>query len=147
MFQTRPLTGIGYRRFGPVHGLVAHNAFVHVLGELGMVGATAFVAMFYWYFVRLAKVRQALHSLGSRLRQDFADSGAGMLVCMCFLSRQYVVVPYLMLALGACFCQAAGNIEMKPMAPQSLRHLVAITSLTVGLLLTFYLMSRLLGAY
>jgi putative inorganic carbon (hco3(-)) transporter len=53
MFQISPFWGVGHGQFMQHHERVAHNSLMHVLGELGIVGAVMFVGMFYWYFVGL----------------------------------------------------------------------------------------------
>lgn len=106
MLKSRPITGVGFGQFTDYHPLVAHNSFVHSFAELGMLGGFCFVGMAYWYFESLRRVRRRTNA-GSSLQGDwhsaFAATGAGLLVGLCFLSRQYNPVPYTMLALGACY--------------------------------------------
>jgi len=69
MFRESPIWGIGWLRFDEYHERAAHNSFMHTLGELGFVGATMFVGMFYSYFVRLrpaAQENEASSSIGDR---------------------------------------------------------------------------------
>lgn len=146
MFKESPLTGVGYRRFGDVHGLVAHNAFVHVLGELGFLGAMPFVAIFYWYFVGLRSRGDPAGDAGvESLRVNLTHAGIGLLVCITFLSRQYIVVPFILVALGASYAR------LVPRASQSenegLWHFTMIGSLTVALIIVFYLIARIFGRY
>jgi O-antigen ligase len=147
MFRGSPVTGIGYRRFGDVHGLVAHNAFVHVLGELGFLGAMAFVGIFYWYFVRLPVDPEA-PSTGARawLRLDLADAGMGMLLCMCFLSRQYVVVPFILVAIGASYASAVQSGQQPPDDSAPAR-VMTIGMLTLALVIGFYIIARVFANY
>lgn len=146
MFKESPLTGVGYRRFGDVHGLVAHNAFVHVLGELGFLGAMPFVAIFYWYFVGLRSRGDPAGDAGvESLRVNLTHAGIGLLVCITFLSRQYIVVPFILVALGASYAR------LVPRASQSendgLWHFTVIGSLTIALIIVFYLIARIFGRY
>lgn len=53
MFEGSPFWGVGYGGFINHHERAAHNSFMHALGELGLIGATMFIGMFYWYFVGL----------------------------------------------------------------------------------------------
>jgi O-antigen ligase len=143
MFKESPLTGVGYRRFGDIHGLVAHNAFVHVLGELGFFGASAFVAMFYWFFRRLPPAAADAALRIQRLPQEFIASGIGLCVCITFLSRQYVAVPFLLIALGACYASATTSQRDESTGT----HVVMILGLTTALVVIFYLMARFLGSW
>ena len=57
MFKSHPLFGVGFGRYTDFNRLVAHNSFVHTLGELGFLGAFAFVGMGYWFFQSSRHVR------------------------------------------------------------------------------------------
>jgi O-antigen ligase len=100
MLKANPVTGVGYGQYEEYHERVAHNAFVHTFGETGLFGAFFFVGMFYWYFKGLSVDASFTPEVAAWHRAMIA-SGVGMLVCMWFLSRQYVIVLYLMLALSA----------------------------------------------
>ena len=50
MLRAHPLFGVGFGRYTEFNELVAHNSFVHTLGELGLFGAFFFVGMGYWFF-------------------------------------------------------------------------------------------------
>jgi O-antigen ligase len=94
MLKSHPIFGVGYGRFTEFHELVAHNSFVHTFAELGLLGAFCLVGMWASYF------RALRGTPPTPMRRAFVASAAGTLVCAMFLSRQYVVVPYLLLALG-----------------------------------------------
>jgi O-antigen ligase len=145
MFKESPFWGVGYRQFGDIHGLVAHNAFVHVLGELGLLGAVPFVGMFYSFFRVLQRKPEdgELDPKQIRLRNELSDSAIGLLTCIMFLSRQYVVVPFVLIALGACYATMAGPRR----EPKALQHLFIVTSLTIGLVFFFYVLVRVLAAF
>ena len=138
MFKSSPIRGIGYRRFGDVHGMVAHNAFVHVLGELGITGALPFVGLFYSFFRGMNREptpEAAANPLQLQLRNEIGDSMLGMLTCIMFLSRQYVVVPFVLIGLGACYATATGP---RPQPANGPLHFVAVGFLTVALVIVFY---------
>jgi O-antigen ligase len=101
MLRSSPVLGVGFGSFTEYHELVAHNSFVHSLAELGLVGGYFFVGMFYWHFVCTSARRNVAGSRDSVLALDLWASGAGVLVCALFLSRQYSPVLYVPLALGA----------------------------------------------
>lgn len=100
MLKSRPLMGVGYGQYTEFNDMVAHNSFVHTFAELGLLGAFCFVGMFYWYFKGLSgKVAQSAELL--HWRASLTSSGVGVLVCSWFLSRQYIAILYVVLALGA----------------------------------------------
>jgi putative inorganic carbon (HCO3(-)) transporter len=47
MFKYRPITGVGHRRFTVHHVQTAHNSFVLVFAELGIVGTFLWISMFF----------------------------------------------------------------------------------------------------
>ena len=101
MFRSHPVTGVGYGRFTEFHERVAHNSFVHTFAELGIIGAFCIVGMWASFF------RGLRHVPTGTLRRDLVASAVGTLVCAMFLSRQYVVVPYVLLALGSAYVSTA----------------------------------------
>ena len=104
MLRSKPVFGVGYGRFTEFHRKVAHNSFVETAAELGLFGALAFIAMYDSLFRILHRARQAAASLGPALSPSWMNAmvaaGAGMVICGFFLSRQYVAVPFILLALA-----------------------------------------------
>jgi len=101
MLRSRPVLGVGVDQYQEHHELVAHNSFMHAAAELGLVGMYCFVGLFYWLFVSNGARRDVEGAATSALALDCWASGIGMLVCVCFLSRQYSPVLYVPIALGA----------------------------------------------
>jgi O-antigen ligase len=156
MLQSSPIWGVGWQRFDDIHYRVAHNSFVHVLGELGIIGAFCFMGMYYWYFVSLR--RQQAVAAGTiaapaptrpavvRIARDLSDSGVGLLTAMCFLSRQYTVTAFILLALVACLASASD--EQRPRNTSTLvAHGLAVGSLTFVGIVFFYVVARVLAQY
>ncbi len=102
MLKANPVFGVGYGRFTEFHHKVAHNSFVHTFSELGLVGAVLLVGMFYGFFraLRLLETANADDIDAQYWSRALALSAIGAIVCGYFLSRQYIVVPYILLAMG-----------------------------------------------
>ncbi len=100
MLRSNPVTGVGYGQFTEFHEREAHNSFVHTFAELGLTGAFCFVGVFYWYFKGL-KATPQMTAGAIAWHRALTASGVGSLACMWFLSRQYVIVVYLLVAIGA----------------------------------------------
>jgi O-antigen ligase len=104
MLKSKPVFGVGYGRFTEFHRKVAHNSFVQTAAELGLFGALIFIAMYDTLFRILNRGRQGAVALAPTLSPSWMNAmiaaGAGMLVCGFFLSRQYVAVPFIMLAMA-----------------------------------------------
>jgi O-antigen ligase len=110
MFKSRPVVGIGWSRFTDSHNIVAHNSFVHVLTELGLVGAFFFVGFVYWFFRSLRVVRAQPSDPSPTIdwATALAGSGIGLFTSASFLSRQYSPAFYTVCALGAAYAGLRG---------------------------------------
>lgn len=116
MLKWYPATGVGFGNYTEHHDRVAHNSFVHTFAELGLLGAFAFVGMFYWFFKGVRLIPTENPDLAA-WRRALMVSATGMLACGWFLSRQYVPIFYVMLAIGAC----AASLNVPPEKLQSSR--------------------------
>jgi len=103
MFKQKPIFGVGFGRFTEFHERVAHNSFVHSFAELGIVGEFCFVGFFYWFFRSLSAVKNLGTPEQRRWATALQASGVGLMLCIWFLSRAYVITPYLLLAIGASY--------------------------------------------
>jgi hypothetical protein len=64
----------------------------------------------------------------------------GLLVCMCFLSRQYVVVPFVLIALGATIADITPGSD--PVPTPFFAQTPRILGVTVCLTVAFYVAAR-----
>jgi O-antigen ligase len=101
--KASPLLGMGFRQFSEQHptGLTAHNSFVLCFAELGLAGYFFFIGCLF-YALRRRKEK----GTGARDRAAEQDlfgvrlALVGFLVAAFFLSRTYVQVTWLFIALG-----------------------------------------------
>jgi putative inorganic carbon (hco3(-)) transporter len=138
MLKANPLTGVGYDQYTEYHYAVAHNSFVHVFAELGLIGTFIFVGMFYWYFKGLMLIPNT-NTEFLPWRRALFTSAVGMCACAWFLSRQYVAIFYVLLALGA----SAVNLNVPPEQSDKLqttqKDVVIIFGLTIfGILFVYF---------
>ena len=114
MFKSHPFFGVGHGMYTDYHYLVAHNSFVHVMAELGFLGLFFFVGLFYlaynWLWLRVFKGSQGIISSSDLglISASYA-SLTGILIAMFFLSRAYVLVPYISLALAIAISRVIDN--------------------------------------
>ena len=151
MLKSKPVFGVGYSRFTEFHRKVAHNSFVQTAAELGLFGALVFVAMYDNLFRILFRGRLAAAALPAPVlsaswMNAMIAAGAGMVVCGFFLSRQYVAVPFIMLAMAGSidglFPRASGG-SIPPFIISAARS-VALFFVTLGVV---YAMVRTMGAW
>ena len=102
MLKANPVFGVGYGRFLEFHHKVAHNSIVHTFAELGLTGAFFLVGAFYGFFraIRILKGANPTDEDAVYWSRVLLLSAIGAMTCGYFLSRQYVVVPYILLAMG-----------------------------------------------
>ena len=114
MFQSNPLTGVGWGRFTEFNPLTAHNSIVLVLAETGVLGLTTWFAFFggvVWLLVRMERHQRAVVASGAgpgageaaawgNLARSLLISGVGVAVSAFFLSRSYNIVLYLLAAIA-----------------------------------------------
>jgi len=90
--------------FTEFHFRTAHNSFVLVMAELGFVGLFFFTGLFYftyyWLYQKIFKLKSSLliHQDIGLISAAYA-SLTGMLAAMFFLSRSYVLLPFMLIAL------------------------------------------------
>jgi putative inorganic carbon (hco3(-)) transporter len=101
MLKSHPFFGVGMGSFTDYHTLTAHNSYMLVLAELGLFGSFFFLAYcFYsikWVYDNLSWADSVSESKGAwhNVMLSLVGSHVGVLTAMFFLSRAYVLLPYL----------------------------------------------------
>jgi O-antigen ligase len=110
MLKSQPVLGVGWTRFTSYHAKVAHNSFVHVLAETGLIGGFCFVGLLYSYFMSLRASRAGPPEppTGIDWTGPLIASGAGLCAGAGFLSRQYDPAFYTVIALGSAYAGLRG---------------------------------------
>lgn len=127
----RPLTGVGVRNFPVAEGTIspiadrqkrgiglkwsaAHNSFVEIGAELGVLGLVGFVAMLWAAYRTLRRIRR--QSTGDpraqgqgAMAEALIASLVGFLVPAVFLSQAYSIYLYSLLGLIAGFAVISGD--------------------------------------
>ncbi|BCR05281.1 hypothetical protein DESUT3_23500 [Desulfuromonas versatilis] len=104
MFKSNPIFGVGKGMFTDYHYLTAHNSYMLVLAELGFVGSFFFLGLFF-YPLRWGKrnLFRETESLEAERRRRFVAAclagGVGLLAAIFFLSRSYILLPFMVCAL------------------------------------------------
>lgn len=129
MFKSNPLFGVGKGMFTDHHTLTAHNSYVLVLAELGFFGSIFFLGLFLISFQwgwgnLLAKNPQAMLEKKTVRDQVCAIFGSltGLMTAMFFLSRAYILLPFVLLALLTAYInlpehniENSTNFDLVPM--------------------------------
>ena len=138
MLKSSPLTGVGYGQYTEHHIKVAHNSFVNTFAELGLLGAFCFVGMFYWYFKGLRLIPDT-NTEFVRWRRALVVSAVGAMACGWFLSRQYVPLFYILLALGGSAVNLQVPAESRATLKSNRNDVMAIGGLMfLGLAIIYF---------
>jgi putative inorganic carbon (HCO3(-)) transporter len=146
MLKSHPLTGVGYDQYTEYHYAVAHNSFVHTFAELGLIGAFIFVGMFYWYFKGLNLIPDSNQEF-LPWRRALMVSAIGMMTCGWFLSRQYVPIYYMLLAMGASAVSLNVPPEEKSKLQTGQHDVIVISVLTIFLVVFVYFSIRTMAVW
>lgn len=104
MFKSAPFFGVGKGMFTDSNPLTAHNSFVLTFAELGLLGVIVFVGIFYFpirngYKTIFKAKSDNTDKESLNLHNALLSSLIGLLTSMFFLSRSYVLLPYMTVAL------------------------------------------------
>lgn len=110
MWMSQPIFGVGANNFPEINGLTAHNSFVLVLAETGLVGYVIwFMFVTYGFRMTLAVLRHSPEETASEvpaawktersLAMTLLLAQVGFFSAAFFLSRSYVIILYLLTGL------------------------------------------------
>lgn len=148
MFKSAPLFGVGQNMFMNAMPQTAHNSFVLVMAELGLLGLFCFTGIIYfpinWLWRNVFR-NQDIHFSSEEIGRLSAvfSSLIGLLVAMFFLSRSYVLVPFIYMVLAAastrlCVSLNESVVDHIPMK----QHLKNIAVITVGQIIFINIMVK-----
>ncbi len=151
MFKSSPLFGVGKGMFTDFHPITAHNTYLLVLAELGIIGLFFFIGFFYYnlQWTRLFVLKQPPYNdriTDRDLLSATMGCLTGLLVSITFLSRAYFELIYIMVAFASVLVTAnagkAENCKYASTAP-SLK-LKSMTGAVVMVIIVFNLMVKFL---
>jgi len=131
MLMSNPIFGIGKGQFYDYHGLVAHNSYIHVAGELGVPGyslwggALIFTVLTGYLFIKAAKAQTTLtenNPEAEKPTEDFENerllnktlffSMIGFMITGFFISRMFTLL--LFIFMGMALASHIRMIKLKP---------------------------------
>jgi O-antigen ligase len=111
-FKQSPLWGIGPRNFMDRYGMTAHNSFLLVAAELGMIGYFLWMSMMVVTLVQLNRIPQVVGKSDPSLTRwalALKISLSGYLFTSFFLSRAYELPLFMLLGMCGGVIIAAGG--------------------------------------
>lgn len=137
MLMANPIFGVGKGQFREEHGLVAHNSYIHVAGELGVPGyslwggALIFTVLTGYLFIKASKTkRQKEYKLvkeADTKNNEFQDelllnktllfSMIGFIITGFFISRMFTVLLFIFMGMAL-----ASHIRIVKLQPEYISH-------------------------
>lgn len=151
--RTHPVLGVGYRQTADYNEerQVAHNSFLSAFVESGFFGGTLFLGAFLLalFGVARAPVQVATESAQvlTRARPAILAAVGAAATSMLSLSRQYVVVPYLVLGLAADWYRLGESALVWPAFQINARLCLRLGGAAILFLVALYLFVRLFVNY
>lgn len=146
MLKSSPIVGVGYNLFTDHAPRTAHNSLVLCFAEIGLLGYFLWIGLFY-FSIRNMRMIQNVKSPGEDLRamRSLAialETGiVGFLAGAFFLSRTYILLPYLLVGLTVALfniCERTGLVAGNKVTYQDIKN-VGLLSL-LSLLVTYGVM-------
>lgn len=137
MIKASPLFGRGFGMFTEEQPLTTHNSYMLVAAELGLLGLFFFIGLIYTSFKELTlaqKIDPGLKSYALGLQAALA----GFCVAAFFLSRSYVILPYLLFAFSGALFYLAQQRNKELQFSFSKNDFRNTGILSVGVLLLIY---------
>lgn len=115
MFKSYPVFGVGSGNFTQYNSLTAHNSYMLVLAELGFFGSLFFVGLFVLPLL-WAKSQLLVGATGNPTEEQERTQACALIGClvglmaaMFFLSRSYILLPYMVVAVIVAFANQVTN--------------------------------------
>jgi O-antigen ligase len=114
MLIHNPIFGVGKGNFMDHHGLVAHNSYIHVAGEMGVPGYSLWGGMIvltmlaayrihkefsHWDDADITQETKTLYAAELKINQAMFYSMVGFMVTAFFLSRQFSLLLFIFLGM------------------------------------------------
>jgi O-antigen ligase len=125
MLMSNPVFGIGKGLFFDYHGLVAHNSYIHVAGELGVPGyslwggALVFTVLTGYLFIKASKTKANETEIEDQafeneqlLNKTLFFSMIGFMITGFFISRMFTLT--LFIFMGMTIASHIRMIKLKP---------------------------------
>ena len=141
MLMSNPVFGVGKGRFFDHHGLVAHNSYIHVAGELGVPGyslwggALIFTVLTGYLFIKASKLKKEAAATESIINKDLDEnineafenerllnktlffSMIGFMITGFFISRMFTLTLFIFMGMTI-----ASHIRMVKVCPEYQEH-------------------------
>lgn len=112
--KANPIFGVGYKMFEEDFPMTAHNTFVLAMAESGLLGLFFLVGLFYISFKGLSLVQKNNEHL-KNYSYGLQAALVGFAAAAFFLSRLYIILPYMLFALSASLVNVTHELTLSPL--------------------------------
>jgi len=120
MLKSSPLLGVGYNQFEENWERAAHNSYVQVGSELGLIGLYIWLGMLYYSYKCLSKVVQVSSETSQRIHaKSLKATFLAFFIGSCFATLGY----YLLLYIFHSFSVVAANLYLPEEEKREINHI------------------------
>jgi len=146
LFKSAPVFGIGMDRYAQEVGLAAHNSFVHSYVELGFVGGSFFLGMFYLPIRALVSSKLDQGSRAHTEVERFAPFMFGILAAtvmgMMSSTRTYSIPTYMIVGMCASYMRELSDQEKPALSRFNSKLVGELARASLITLVTLYIYVR-----
>lgn len=114
VFKSAPLFGVGMNMYNEYYEKTAHNTFLLALSETGMFGTFMLIGLFYTTFKELRAIAKSNGDEELKATANLLNiTIIGFLIGSFFLSRLYIPVPYILIALAVATSNIVDRKDMR----------------------------------
>jgi O-antigen ligase len=141
-----PFFGIGATHFLDYHDLTTHNSYVLAMAENGVIGFIGYFGLIAVAVYTMVKVAYALEDEKRKNEVISLVSGMiGILIAIFFISRTYVLLPYLYIAIMMTYIKVnCSELHQEYIAKLGLAKLI---TLSIGFIIFIYIFNRLATSF
>jgi len=137
LLKSSPLFGVGYDMFMEELPQTAHSSFILAAAELGFLGLMAWVGLLYSSFKGLSIIQENDERLYN-YALGLQSSLVGFCAAAFFLSRTYIILPFMLVALSGSLMYVAHSRNKNLNFAFTRKDLKTTFLLSVGVLLLSY---------
>jgi O-antigen ligase len=137
LMKSNPLFGVGFNMFQDGLPMTAHNSYVLAGAELGFLGLFFWIGLLYVAFKQFALVQK--YQTGLKKYALGLQAGLiGFCAAAFFLSRTYIILPYLLFALGGSIFYLTKQKNSELSYNFTFKETRTVFFLCVGVLMTIF---------
>jgi O-antigen ligase len=137
LMKSNPLFGVGFNMFQDELPMTAHNSYVLAGAELGFIGLFFWIGLLYVAFKQFTLVQKCQTGL-KKYALGLQSGLIGFCAAAFFLSRTYIILPYLFFALGGAIFYLTKQKNSKLSYNFNFKEARTVFFLSIAILMTIF---------